>query len=284
MILKNLWRRPTRSLLTMLGIAIGVATVVALGAMAQGMIKNYGTAVGLSNDLLVIQANALDPLFSSLDEEMAQRIQAVPGVDEVDPGVYTWIVTDEMPFFLVFGYQPGSASTRPTIGSSRASRSPGRSRSPSAAAPPTRSRRRWTTPCGSTACPIEIVGIYETGQGMEESGGLVTLADAPGHRPEAAQGEPLSGGRAPEFRYRPGQAPHRIAGQGPIRQHRQRIQRHRAMIAGLMQGLRLGHRGHCHPDRRAGHDERDGDERAGAHARDRHAARARLAPRADRAA
>ena len=44
MILKNLMRRPMRSLLTMLGIAIGVATVVALGAMAQGMIKNYGTA------------------------------------------------------------------------------------------------------------------------------------------------------------------------------------------------------------------------------------------------
>ena len=60
MILKNLWRRATRSLLTILGIAIGVAAVVALGAMAQGMVKNYGSAIGLSNDLLVIQANALD--------------------------------------------------------------------------------------------------------------------------------------------------------------------------------------------------------------------------------
>ena len=60
MILKNLIRRPMRSLLTLLGIAIGVATVVSLGAMAQGMMKNYGSVVGLSNDLLVSQANAFD--------------------------------------------------------------------------------------------------------------------------------------------------------------------------------------------------------------------------------
>jgi hypothetical protein len=32
MILKNLWRRKTRTLLTLLGIAIGVATVIVLSA------------------------------------------------------------------------------------------------------------------------------------------------------------------------------------------------------------------------------------------------------------
>ncbi len=51
MVLKNLLRRATRSLLTIAGIAVGVAAVVALGAMAQGIAKNYTSAVGLSNDL-----------------------------------------------------------------------------------------------------------------------------------------------------------------------------------------------------------------------------------------
>ena len=176
MILKNLWRRPTRSLLTILGIAIGVAAVVALGAMAEGMVKSYGTAIGMSTDLLVIQANALDPLFSSLDEEMAQRIEAVPGVEAVDPGVYTWIATDEMPFFLIFGY-PAAAFRPRTTGSSRGSPSPDRSRSPSVAAPPTRSRKTVDDTVRLYGVPYRIVGIYETGQGMEESGGLVTLAD-----------------------------------------------------------------------------------------------------------
>ena len=176
MILKNLWRRPTRSLLTILGIAIGVAAVVALGAMAEGMVKNYGTAIGTSTDLLVIQANALDPLFSSLDEEMAQRIQAVPGVEAVDPGVYTWIATDEMPFFLIFGYPVGSASTthyrivegKPVTGPKQIVI--GRRAADSL-------KKTVDDTVRLYGVPYRIVGIYETGQGMEESGGLVTLAD-----------------------------------------------------------------------------------------------------------
>jgi purine-cytosine permease-like protein len=35
MIVKNLFRRKTRTLLTMLGIAVGVSMIVALGAMAE---------------------------------------------------------------------------------------------------------------------------------------------------------------------------------------------------------------------------------------------------------
>ena len=39
MVLKNLLRRAARSLLTIAGIAVGVAAVVALGAMADGIAK-----------------------------------------------------------------------------------------------------------------------------------------------------------------------------------------------------------------------------------------------------
>ncbi len=66
MILKNLLRRATRSLLTVIGIAIGVAAVVSLGAMAKGMAVNYGNVIGVSNDLLITQANFFDVAFSNL--------------------------------------------------------------------------------------------------------------------------------------------------------------------------------------------------------------------------
>jgi ABC-type antimicrobial peptide transport system permease subunit len=176
MVFKNLWRRATRTSLTILGVAMGVAAVVALGAMAQGMVKNYGSVVGLSNDLLVIQANALDPLFSTLDEEFGPRIQAIPGVETVDPGVYTWIATDEMPFFLIFGYQPGSVAMghyrivegKPVTG-------------PKQIALGRRAAESLNKDVDETirlyGVPYRVVGIYETGQGMEESGGVVTLAD-----------------------------------------------------------------------------------------------------------
>jgi ABC-type antimicrobial peptide transport system permease subunit len=177
MILKNLLRRPMRSLLTLLGIAIGVAAVVALGAMAQGMLVNYGSAIGVSNDLLVIQADALDPLFSALDDTFETRIQAVPGVETVDPGVYAWIATDEMPFFLVYGYQPHSPAMahyrivegKPVTG-------------PKQIALGGRAAESLKKGVDDTVrlygVPYRVVGIYETGQGMEESGGVVTLADA----------------------------------------------------------------------------------------------------------
>jgi ABC-type antimicrobial peptide transport system permease subunit len=177
MILKNLIRRPMRTVLTLLGIAIGVAAVVALGAMAQGMLVNYGSAVGVSNDLLVIQADALDPLFSALDDTFETRIQAVPGVENADPGVYAWIATDEMPFFLVYGYEPHTPAMahyrivagKPITG-------------PKQIALGGRAAESLKKGVDDTVrlygVPYRVVGIYETGQGMEESGGVVTLADA----------------------------------------------------------------------------------------------------------
>lgn len=177
MILRTLWRRRTRTLLTILGIAIGVASVVALGAMAKGMTVNYATAIAVDNDLLVIQANAFDPLFSSLDEEDAQRIRAIPGVASVEPGIYTWIATEEMPFFLLFGYEPGTRAAghyrivegKPVTGQKQIAL--GRRALESL-------NKKVDETIRLYGVPYHIVGIYETGQAMEESGGLVTLADA----------------------------------------------------------------------------------------------------------
>ena len=177
MVIKNLWRRATRSLLTVLGIAVGVAAVVALGAMARGIAQNYGSAVGLSNDLLVTQANTYDIVFSSLDEELGDRIRAIPGVNNVEPGVFGWINVDNVPYFLIFGYDVDSVAIRhyriaegkPITG-------------PQQIVIGRRAAEALNEGVGDNlriyGVPYRIVGIYETGQGMEESGGVVTLADA----------------------------------------------------------------------------------------------------------
>ena len=43
MILKNLLRRKGRTLLTVLGISIGVAAIIGLGAMANGLQAGYSS-------------------------------------------------------------------------------------------------------------------------------------------------------------------------------------------------------------------------------------------------
>ena len=177
MILTSLWRRATRSLLTILGVAIGVAAVVALGAMAEGIAKNYGTALGLSNDLLVTQANAYDVIFSSLDEELGQRILAIPDVATVEPGVFSWIVVGDTPYFLIYGYPTGSVAMahyrivegKPVTGPKQIAI--GRRGADAL-------HKQVDDTLRINGVPYRIVGIYETGQGMEESGGVVELADA----------------------------------------------------------------------------------------------------------
>lgn len=177
LILHNLWRRFTRSFLTVLGIAVGVAAVVALGAMANGLANNYGGALGLSNDLLVTQKNTYDVVFSSLDETLGERIAAISDVSNVDPGVFTWIAFDETPYFLIYGYPVGSVAMdhyrivegKPVTGAGQIVI--GRRGADAL-------KKRVDDTLRINGVPYRIVGIYETGQGMEESGGVVTLEDA----------------------------------------------------------------------------------------------------------
>ena len=98
MILKSLFRRKTRTLLTIFGIAVGVAAVVALGALAGGFIEGYSAISGGSGaDLLVVQENALDIVFSAVDQEVRSVLVGLSGVAEISEMVYTFAATDGAP-------------------------------------------------------------------------------------------------------------------------------------------------------------------------------------------
>ena len=161
----------------MMGIAVGVAAVVALGAMADGIASNYGSALGLSNDLLVTQSNTLDVVYSSLDEQMGDRILAIPDVTNVDPGVFSWIAVGNTPYFLIYGYPPGSVAMshyrivegKPVTADKQVAI--GRRGADSL-------KLGVDDTLRLNGVPYRIVGIYETGAAMEESGGVLTLADA----------------------------------------------------------------------------------------------------------
>lgn len=177
MVLHNLLRRATRSTLTILGIAIGVAAVVALGAMANGLSQSYGNVLGISNDLLVTQANTYDVVYSSLDETLGERIAALPDVTNVEPGVFTWYSFDELPYFLIYGYPPNSVAMQHyRIVEGKPVTGPGQIAIGRRAADALKAG--LDDHLRINGAPYRIVGIYETGQGMEESGGVVVLEDA----------------------------------------------------------------------------------------------------------
>ena len=84
MLIKNLWRRRTRTLLTALGVAIGVAAVIALTAFGEGMADGFqGVMAASEADLTVGQKDAMMLLFSSVDAEVGSELKQIPGVPAV---------------------------------------------------------------------------------------------------------------------------------------------------------------------------------------------------------
>ena len=179
MIFKNLFRRKTRTLLTVLGIAVGVAAVVALGAMAEGFVANYTDLVaGSGADLLVMQADAMDVAFSAVDMTVGERIAAMPDVAEVDGVVYGWLTAGgELDFFIIFGHEPRSRSIAHFRVVEGVPLSGGRQILLGKAAAETLDKSVGDT-MRIYGTPYQVVGIFETGQGLEESSGVIPLEEA----------------------------------------------------------------------------------------------------------
>jgi len=103
MIFRNLLRRKTRTLLTVIGIGIGVAAVVALGAMAEGFINAYTTVLSSSGaDVIVTQSDAADIILSAVDDTVAPQLAVIPGVKQVSGVIVSMVTTPQVPYFMVY--------------------------------------------------------------------------------------------------------------------------------------------------------------------------------------
>jgi len=106
-ILRSLWRRRTRSVLTILGIAIGLASVVTLSGLTDGFMGQYSKLVsGGDADLTARQANASGIGYSVISDQAGRQIALLPGVENVSGAVMGIVQTEQMPFFIIMGYSP----------------------------------------------------------------------------------------------------------------------------------------------------------------------------------
>lgn len=178
MIVKNLLRRKTRTLLTLLGIAIGVAAVVAMGAMAEGFINSYTTILTSSGaDAIVTQSDAADILFSAVDDAVAPQLANVPGVSQVSGVLLGMITTPDVPYFIIFGVEPntfGMSHYKVTEGQILA----GQRQMLIGKAAAKNFKKNIGDNFKVQEVSFKIVGVYETGQGVEEMGGVISLKDA----------------------------------------------------------------------------------------------------------
>jgi putative ABC transport system permease protein len=107
LVFKNLFRQRVRTLLTVLGIAVGITTVVALGAITEGLRATSGDFVNAGGaDFMVAQDGASDLTFSSVPAEDVERIAALDGVERASGALIEVSKQAGNPYFLVFGYEP----------------------------------------------------------------------------------------------------------------------------------------------------------------------------------
>jgi putative ABC transport system permease protein len=99
---KNLAGRPLRSALTVLGLAIAVAAIVALIGMSQGFersfLKLYNTRGG---DLVVQHKGGVMQLSSGVDERLGERIKNLPGTGRVIGSLMDVVALEQFDLFAV---------------------------------------------------------------------------------------------------------------------------------------------------------------------------------------
>jgi len=190
-IIRNLLRRKTRTLLTIFGIGVGVAAVVALGALADGFVEGYGAIAGGSGaDLLVVQDEALDIVFSAVDQQVGDQLAALPGVERTTGMIYTFAATEGSPYFIVYGYDPaGFAINHFQIVEGYPLSNPDVGRGGKPLILGQAAAEDFDVEVGETFYLYEsafrVVGIYETGQPFEDGAAVIRLEDA-----QAVSGKP----------------------------------------------------------------------------------------------
>ncbi len=183
-ILKNLLRRKTRTLLTVLGISIGAAAIIGLGTMAEGFQAGYSNMMtGSKADLVLSQPDSYDISMSAVDEEIGTEIEALPEVSKISGMTEGIVTTEDSPYFFVFGYptdsfilskfaiidgvglsapQAKSSKGKPVILGSQAAEA---------------MHKKVGDTLRLTQNVYRIVGIFQTGDAFEDSGAVLNLEE-----------------------------------------------------------------------------------------------------------
>jgi ABC-type lipoprotein release transport system permease subunit len=175
LIVVNLRRRRARTLLTALGIAIGVATIVALLSLTAGLRRSAAGLADLGKaDVGLFQANVGDLTSSALPESMVPRLRAQPGVVDVSPAQLVTGALSRQPDFLLFGLEPsGFVARRLVITAGR------RARGDEVMLGDTATRHLGLHLGDSLTfhqATHTVVGIYHSGVSFEDEGAVVSLA------------------------------------------------------------------------------------------------------------
>lgn len=111
--MKNIFRQKTRTALTILGILIGIAAIIALGSISEGINSMIESEMKFLGGTITVSSKGSSGFFtlssaSNLTDDDVRALEEVPGVKEVIP--YTIrigkLVPGKGPEYMVIGINP----------------------------------------------------------------------------------------------------------------------------------------------------------------------------------
>jgi putative ABC transport system permease protein len=107
LLIKNVVRQKIRTALTVLGIAIGITTVVALGAVVGGLKQTAGAILkAYDSDFIVAQKGSSDLTFSTVPEEDVAQLRESPDIARVIGALIYVSKIGDNPYFITIGVRP----------------------------------------------------------------------------------------------------------------------------------------------------------------------------------
>jgi putative ABC transport system permease protein len=174
LVLRNLLRRPARSALTAVGVAVGVGLIVALLSITAGVRRTADDLIHVGRaDFGLFQSGVIDFTRSLLPESLASQVAKDPDVKET---ARIKLVVTSVPgsdSFLLFGLAPGEFAAQRLVVVAGRRAEPRQALLGDAAA-----RRLHLRPGDSLQIAgrrFRLAGVYHSGDRFEDSGAVVDL-------------------------------------------------------------------------------------------------------------
>lgn len=106
-VFRDLWRRPLRTALTVVGIAIGIAAVVALVGMASGYEKGIVKQLDVIGIDVIVSNMEGGLLPKAFDESIAGQIATLPDAAEVTTVLMQMLSVEAVPMIMISGREWG---------------------------------------------------------------------------------------------------------------------------------------------------------------------------------
>ena len=90
----NLFRRKLRTFLAVFGIAIGVAAILCLVSVVDGVYMQFNDTLSEFQGIFVMEEGAADQPFSRIDESYVDKIRGLPGVKSVIREI--WVIPQKI--------------------------------------------------------------------------------------------------------------------------------------------------------------------------------------------